>query len=446
MKTLYQWLCLLPEKPKNIHRMGTINRFFAVCFFSLLTISCVDPVEVPQTVREVFVKCILVNDSTQKAELYYSAPMGSSCFEPVEDASVQITGPYDIYSFIYAGDGVYVCDFQPRPERTYRLDIQIPGKEAISATTEFPEEMRISSAFYPPHFWGESGFLSSLFPRLGFDGFFHTFPWNANPILRSSVDSNSIHSLLPGIIFRFDSPYPSSLYIFGVNEKGGEWVRAQHLASTHAFVNNPPYDASSGSFNSGNAVAMSDSSIRSCFDYSIRAAYDGLPLYEDYLRITSPKVYDNGLGELDNAFTTGVLPGGAMPQPQETKIDARSYFSIVGDVTYDYWLDESREQRSSLYFCAVSSEYNRYLESSRHYLFLNAHMQDNLLAALYHNALDGYSNIQGAKGIFGGMYVLRHDCDLQKVPAGTPDPLTGEPSIYDFGIPYSAYPASLPEL
>ena len=55
-----------------------------VCLLLAIT-GCVQPVGIqPAEEREVFVKCVLMNDTVQAVTLLYSGPMVAERFEPVE--------------------------------------------------------------------------------------------------------------------------------------------------------------------------------------------------------------------------------------------------------------------------------------------------------------------------------------------------------------------------
>ena len=445
-----------------------MKHLFPIFLFLILTAACVQPVDIPPAPQEVFVKCILMNDTVQTVELYYSGAIGADRFEPVENAVVRIEdSAHDSYNFSYAGNGHYLSDFRPHSGRTYTLDIRIPDRERITASVRFPKDMRVGSRFFPPIEAVDSAseFSSRLIPwdwspSLIFD----YLDWGVFKDITDHSLNSFIYSYMPGIIYLLETNYPEALYVLGFNEKDGQIRRAEHLATTHLFAD--PTNAGSKTYSSGDPMIQADGDIRSYYEYCMASHYDGLPLHDGYLRIVSPAIYENGL---DSLHVCGPRPKrgisfsnwseyetttfGSLP----LKLNASSYFAVVGDISYNYWFEDERAERSSLYFCAVSESYDRYLQDCRS---MSAEKSGDLLGSLYSDASRIYSNIEGGYGIFGAMYVLRHDCDLEQFPEGTEYPrgevgidISGNPIILppalskrDLSFPYNPYPAPLPSL
>lgn len=403
----------------------------------MLSASCVQTVVIPEPEPSVVVKGILTNDTIQQVSLFYSGAIGATVFDPVEKASVSVFGPEGTnHPFSYAGEGRYLSVFQPVPGKEYRLQAVIAGGDTLSATTTFPKEMRIQSQFFPPSIYVDESYWdlenitmeeASRFNKL--------FPWGYGlsrkqiEEVRRKVDA-SVLARMPGIVYYLDSPYPEAMYIVGVNEIDGRKVRAQALATNHLFVDH----ANQGK--SGYRCAPdADTSLHRRYEDAMGASYNGLPLHTDYLRIAVPAdEYDNGLGSIPRIVHEIV---GA----SQDEVDASPFFVVVGDIAYNYWWEDARPYRSSLYFCAVSSEYDHYMQDCWKQ---TVSTEGDLLATLYVDASRIYTNIQGGYGVFGAMNVLRHDCDLQRIPAGTGSLFIRIP--YDCCQAYPAYPSTLPEL
>ena len=431
-----------------------MKHLFPIFLFLILTASCVQPVDIPPAPQEVFVKCILMNDTVQTVELYYSGAIGADRFEPVENAVVRIATdtvkqsavppgsdpkpPYATYEFNYAGDGRYISDFQPH-HRTYHLEVLIPGRERISSSVTYPTVPTVIGHFIPPMNWLNDDH-DGLWDRLGEEGYFHLLPWNTDirpyraqiDELRKTVgDERLVHSQIPGTAFSLDS-CPRILYIIGFNEKNGRLQRAQHLATTHRYVD--PSNSIRRSYYSGDPVVRTESTVRLYYEYGIASAYDGLTLHDGYLRIVSPENYDNGLDSLYICSNTYVF----VNDYPFRKFNFSNTFAIVGDISYDYWLGDGRAERSFLYFCSVSDSYDRYLQDVQRVL-----PNGDVLSTLYTDALKLYTNIEGGYGIFGAMSTQRYDCELHKLPGfGYPYDLG-----YDYGAPFNvSRSAPLPEL
>ena len=414
-----------------------MKRWVWILSFVLLAAGCVENVVIPTPEPSIVVKGILMNDATQKVDIYYTGAIDASTYMPVEDAEVVVlsgASGSDGYHYSYAGNGRYVCNYIPEHHRKYQLVIVIPGRDTISAETVFPKKTEISTKFFPPERFIDDG--EKVREEKGIIEYNRIFPWDRH-VHRNEVEEmkrkggTSILSQMPGILFQMDSPYPEAMYVVGVNEEDGKLVRASELATNHLYVDQA--NLNKRRYHSP-IVPGQDTSIRLGYDYAFASHYDELLLRDDYLRISAPDTYDNGLGRLyqivyprDGAYFT--------------MVDASPLFTVVGDISYNYWWEDERERRSSLYFCAVSQEYDRYLQDCWEQ---TVSTEGDLLATLYVDASRIYSNVKGGYGVFGAMYVLRHDCDLERIPAGTV--IQHYPVPFDYCSAYPAYPAPLPEL
>lgn len=400
---------------------------------------CVQTAVIPEPEPSVVVKGILMNDTIQQVSLYYSGTIGATTYNPVENAFVVVTETGGVeHLFTNAGEGKYLSDFRPVPSRKYKLQVTIPGRDTLSATTTFPQKMSIQSHFFPPALYVNESYWDQKNPsREEVVEFNSLFPWgygiNSNKVeeARKRVET-SILARMPGIVYELETSYPEAVYVVGVNEEDGVKTRAQSLSTNHLFVD--PANRSKSRYHR-DANQDPASSVHLRYDDAIATVYDGLPLHTGYLRLVSPAgSYDNGLGQISQIVH--YLVGADFEN-----VDASPLFAIVGDISYNYWWDDARERRSSLYFCSVSSEYDRYLQDCWQQ---TVSTEGDLLATLYVDASRIYTNVQGGYGVFGAMNVLRHDCDLQQTPAGTP--VFHTPLPFDCCLAYPAYPAPLPEL
>ena len=400
---------------------------------------CVQTAVIPSPEPSVVVKGLLMNDTLQKVSLYYSGVIGATTYDPVENAFVVVTETGGVeHPFTYAGGGEYVCDFRPVPGRKYNLQVLIPGRDTLSASTSFPQAMSIRSHFFPPSIYVDESYWDQKNPpREEVVEFNRMFPWgyniafNQREAARQKVGC-SILAQMPGIVYELETSYPSAFYVVGVNEQDGVKTRAQSLATNHLFAD--PANRSKSRYR-WDSDPDPESSIHRRYDDAIATTYDGLPLHTGYLRIASPTgSYDNGLGQIPQIVH--FLIGGYYDN-----VDASPLFAVVGDISYNYWWDDNRQRRSTLYFCSVSPEYDRYLQDCWQQ---TVSTEGDLLATLYVDASRIYTNVQGGYGVFGAMNVLRHDCDLQQTLAGTP--VFHMPLPFNCCLDYPAYPAPLPEL
>lgn len=78
----------------------------------------------------IVVDCVLQMDTVQTLRLYHMKRLSGEGYEPVAD--------------FHRSEGLlWETRFEPALGESYRLSITLPGREEISATTTFPEDMRL---------------------------------------------------------------------------------------------------------------------------------------------------------------------------------------------------------------------------------------------------------------------------------------------------------------
>lgn len=408
-----------------------------ICRITLWTASlllavtgCVQPVEIePPAEREVFVKCILeYKNYIQRATLLYSGGIGEDYFEPVRDAVVTIGGVKTkdrIYQFHNVGEGVYEARMEPQAGETYVLKAAIPGRDTLEAVTTMPPLFSIESAMNPPEEWLVENPTSSFYA----DVWIH--PWgrtDSREVYRQAkaAGETCLHCEMPGMIFQMDSLEHHHLYVLGrMEDSTGVVASIRELATNHLLVDH--MNANGRTYHADHEPAYADTARRYRYELIIQKFYEGLPLHDGYLRIDYPENYDNGLRNVQ-ALTRHVDE-----EPEPYYINAKRYFTVVGDFEYNLWgAYDVKTTHPVLYFCSVSEEYDRYLRSVQT-SFSDA--KGDLLSTLYGEA-SGYSNVRSGYGVFGAIISLRHDCDLKY----------GTDGLWFGYVAYPAYPALLLEL
>ena len=394
---------------------------------------CVQPVEItPPDEREVFVKCILEKGAThQQVLLLYSGGIGEDQFEPVTNAAVTING----HKFENLGDGLYDRHMEPRDGETYTLQVDIPGRERLEATTTMPGYFAFQSIMIPPE--ERTKEIGAIDNTVSYYPYLRDYIWMQDIILSSyeqvkQLGGKTLNAEMPGMLFRLDSLswgniYPlrahHHLYVLGrMEDSTGVIAPIRELATNHLLVDK--VNENGRSYQVATEPAIPDTAIKPKYERIIKKYYEGLALHDSYLRIDYPENYDNGLR---NIYETRTISA-----EKTYTIDVTRYFVIVGDFEYNIWGTYDRKQAHPvLYFCSVSEEYDRYLRSVQASL---VDAEGDLLSTLYGEA-SGYSNVKGGYGVFGAVSTLRHDCDLKWGVYWS----TGY-------VPYSPYPARLPAL
>ena len=389
--------------------------FPLVAILLMAATGCVQPVEIePPAEREVFVKCILEKGSyKQRVVLLYSGGIGEDHFEPVTEATVNISGDKRFYAFQHMGNGVYEGRMEPVDGETYTLKAAIPGRDTLVASTTMPRFFSVTFQIVPPEEWltGEGVYPEGRFffwVDRWINPWYKTYSPEAYDMMKEAGDS-SLHCEMPGIIFEVDSLEQHHLYILGREEDStGVVASIRHLATNHLLVDH--VNANGRKYHVEDTPAFPDTARRPKYERLIKKHYEGLALHDGYLRIDYPVNYDNGLRNIHHLHYYPEYPG-------EDIIDVRRYFTVVGDFEYNYWGSYNwKEKHPVLYFCTVSEEYDRYLRSVQSAL---VDREGDLLSTLYGES-GGYSNVRGGCGVFGATSTIRYDCDLQ---LGMPVPM-----------------------
>ena len=108
--------------------------------------SCTKEIDIrPQTEVQVVASCILANTDVQHLKLSYSKEMGRGhYFDEVEQATATL---YEegiaVGVFTKVGDGDWELHFRPTPERHYRLEVEVPQRPTLRATTTMPSPVAV---------------------------------------------------------------------------------------------------------------------------------------------------------------------------------------------------------------------------------------------------------------------------------------------------------------
>lgn len=105
--------------------------------------------EIDQVIK---VDAILENTDIQRVYLSYSSDFSGNVSTLNTDAEVfieQIDGGNIVkrYDFYKKESGCWQAEFTPLPRETYTLHVNIPGKKSVSATTVYPDSLKIQPAY-----------------------------------------------------------------------------------------------------------------------------------------------------------------------------------------------------------------------------------------------------------------------------------------------------------
>ncbi|MFV0391889.1 MAG: DUF4249 family protein [Paludibacteraceae bacterium] len=119
---------------------------YPIVLVALFLSGCVETIDFSRYEdKRVVVNCLLTRDTVQKLTLNYTSPLGENYYEEVTQAKITLLeNDIPIGEFQKTGYAEWKLNFRARFRQNYSLNIEIPGKELITATTVFPSPVYIS--------------------------------------------------------------------------------------------------------------------------------------------------------------------------------------------------------------------------------------------------------------------------------------------------------------
>ena len=121
----------------------SIRCVLGVMLFALLATSCTEKVNLDPHERGIVVHAIMEDSTVQQVKLFYTSYLSETYYPPVEEAEVymeKMEGEEAVerYDFHKKEDGLWEADLYPQQLAYYKLTVNIPGNDVITATTQFP--------------------------------------------------------------------------------------------------------------------------------------------------------------------------------------------------------------------------------------------------------------------------------------------------------------------
>lgn len=319
-----------------------VRSSFQLCILLQLITSCTQDFSLGTGERAVVVECILSCDSVQTLNLLYSHHMNSRNERtPISEANITLfdetTSNYT-GQFLYSNGG-WVLPYAALPNHKYRLDIDIPGHEHISAVQKMPEQVEV----YGREHAGGITSSDSRYQKYGI-GFYGT--------------AFSVGAM----------PEKTWIYALAYEEKTGQTHIVEEICSEYPYVDN---------FNlTGESFVPVTTHLGNEYDVVNICKYlEGQPLHKRYIR-TNATFSDKSNTEKEDAI-----------------------FLVCGSF-YDCENPNSTEplgSKGGIVFTTVSDDYDRYLQEAIYY---QQQQESNDLTSIYKRD-NIYTNIEGAIGIFG---------------------------------------------
>lgn len=327
-------------------------RFHFILFFcpicGLLT-SCLEDINLDTGEKILNVYCVLGQGPEQEMELSYIAPTGGTRQPAGEGVSITLSdegAPAGQFSRV--SETKWNLDYTPQEGHTYRLEIEVPGEETLTAETRFPTACTLQGVF-----------------------------------------AVMVGETSPYYIFGIELDSPEDQILWCYYEEQREGPITAYVASDHPGIDGRgetiyPFDIESpiyknkfeGRFSPFGCVLPSDVLDSPVF------------LHEKVLRIVHPADFSRPVDkERMRIYHEMAIDDHVVPVEDQS---GRTGMFCFGGVKYS-----GPYAYGPMVICSVSSEYDNYLSD-----FYYHNQDDGDFAYLVYRQ-NHYSNIQNGTGIFG---------------------------------------------
>ena len=323
--------------------------------------SCLEDIDLDTGERILYVYCILGQGPEQELELSYYAPNGGTISPVGEGVVISL---YDdgapVGEFTRVSETKWILGFSPEGGHTYRLEVNVPGEEQLTAETTFPPASTLQRVWYATDVELSDGSVGT--------GYYWLYELNADEdqILWCFFENNQkdgkkafsdyVVTDHPGVDLRGETGYPWDCY-------------SEAWSDFYANLWGLEFHFSGGGFFRGADV--------------ITAPF----LHERVVRILHP----GGFVRSEERITKYRLDNN-VPIPLEEGY--ASGFGLVG-------VNKKGGMGADLVVCSVSSEYDAFLTD---YYFFRSDT-DDFTDTVYRR--NHYSNIRNGTGIFGASIEYR---------------------------------------
>ena len=328
--------------------------FWGIAIPSLLSCTRVTDLR-PEGRGEVVVVCVLTEEATQSLTLDLTDIASPEDRAALSEAVITLfdeTAGQEVGSFQKDGGNDWQLEYAAIPEHKYRLQIFIPGREEISATTTMPAKSNVAY-------------------RLVFAGY---------GFFEREEDDREL-----GMQYSISSLPDNAVWVMGVNrvEDTGEEKVAAQIATSLAIAD--PFNVTDEIFHGLDYLDREEleflEEIQKTGIASFYGNVEGHPVYDKVFRIPSTAEVDRNVASNP--------PG---------------YFSVAGrfDIDYKfdytYWKIIDDETTGFILFLSPSLEYDRFLRD----ILAKKKQQDKWgdYASIF-SRNNIYSNIQNGLGVFG---------------------------------------------
>lgn len=294
----------------------------------------------------VVVECILANSPVQTLRLCFAKGLSREQSELTEAEAklFDVTEDAEAGTFLPSGDGNWTLPYEPIPGHTYRLDVDVPGNERITAVQTMPE-IDVKAVFYFPI-------------------------WNVYDYYQ--------YKSFPLIVYEMASlPEYTWIYAMSWDAQSGKRRIADNLCTDFPYVDN---------FNLTGEVYAPQ--VDTVFELGIENHYalywplTGANMHRKYLRVSHPErveqtwmiVSGDMEGEFPYEYTTSPLR-----------------------IIEDGLVKDPKDGQGYIVFVAVSEDYDTYLTDA---IRIQSLQESSDMSSIYMRE-NIHSNILGGLGLFG---------------------------------------------
>lgn len=294
----------------------------------------------------VVVECILANSPVQTLRLCFAKGLSREQSELTEAEAklFDVTEDAEAGTFLPSGDGNWTLPYEPIPGHTYRLDVDVPGNERITAVQTMPE-IDVRAVLYYPYFGDHDLYQYESFPLIVYEmASLPEFTW---------------------------------IYAMSWDARNGRRRIADNLCTDFPYVDN---------FNLTGEVYAPQ--VDTVFELGLENHYalywplTGANMHRKYLRIPHPERVEQAWmivsGDMEGEF------------PYE-------YTTSPLRIVEDGLVEDPKEGQGYIVFVSVSEDYDTYLTDA---IRIQSLQESSDMSSLYMRE-NVHSNIQGGLGLFG---------------------------------------------
>ena len=319
--------------------------FIAILSLILFSFSsCTKEITLDSGEEVVVVECILSCDSIQHLNLAYTHPKSQKTgTQVISEAQVTLfdeTANTSAGAFHFLNDS-WTLSYSAIPQHAYRLDIDVPGHDHISARQTMPDQLRIWS------------FLWSMWS-------------NQAGIPISDIDYGL--TFWGTVFYVTDLPERTWISAIAYNEEKGTSSVVEEICTDFPYIDH--FNISGELFE---PIALQIDTCGKTLSYTICEGLEGQPLHKKYIR--------TNMSQIDREDWGGY-----------TFIVCGSFFDQNNPKP-----DEPLGSKGGILFVSTSEDYDRYLQESIYY---QQQQESTDMSSIYVRD-NVFSNIEGGVGIFG---------------------------------------------